>query len=302
LPQPSVAALLIFASVRMAPVHYMVDLWKADRGGLGLLVFTCLICVFADPVYGLILGMVFALLRDASQTSLAESRLSFYRGAAVYSGESDPPSMTCTVEVDRHDPRLSLRSSPVTAILGSLARSIMRSQGAEPFDRNVLDEASGCVVVYEPVGPLVYLTQEKHQARLKVLLERQPKAIVVSLDLTSRVDKDGSDALGKAMKQIAEKDLQVELCLPAALKNTVVGKAAWVEGLQAAGHVHRRRLDALRAAQTVTGESEVSTRVNALYYPNQGWPEEVGRRRLAGPQAESAGGSGAASPTLARDF
>jgi MFS superfamily sulfate permease-like transporter len=139
----------------------------------------------------------------------------------------------------------------------------MRSQVAEPFDRNVLDEASGCVVVYEPVGPLVYLTQEKHQARLKVLLERQPKAIVVSLDLTSRVDKDGSDALGKAMKQIAEKDLQVELCLPAALKNTVLGKAAWVEGLQAGGHVHRRRFDALRAAQAVTDESEVSTRVNS---------------------------------------
>ena len=220
LPQSSVAALLIFASVRMAPVHYMVDLWKADKSGFGLLVFTCLICVFTDPVYGLILGMVFALLREASKTALAESRLSFYSGGAdeenqekqaVYSGESDqPPSMTCTVEVDRHDPQLSLRSSPVTAILGSLARSTMRSQGVEPFDRNVLDEASGCVAVYEPIGPLTYLTQEKHQARLKVLLERQPKAIVVSLDLTSRVDKDGSDALGKAMKQIAETDLQVE--------------------------------------------------------------------------------------------
>ena len=60
-----------------------------------------------------------------------------------------------------------------------------------------------------------------------------------------------------------EKGLQVELCLPAALKNTVLGKAAWVEGLQAGGHVHRRRLDALRTAQTVTDGSEVSTRVNS---------------------------------------
>ena len=60
-----------------------------------------------------------------------------------------------------------------------------------------------------------------------------------------------------------EKGLQVELCLPAALKNTVLGKAAWVEGLQAGGHVHRRRLDALRTAQTVTDGSEVSTRVSS---------------------------------------
>merc|ERR1719262_924881 len=214
--------------------------------------------------------MVFALLRDASQTALAESRLSLYSREAdeedeenqenqvVISEESDqPPSKTpsrmgvtatCTVEVDRHDSRLLLRSSPVTAILGSLARSAKEQSGA---DGNVLDEASECVVVYEPVGPLVYLTKEKHQARLTVLLERQPKAIVVSLDLTSRVDKDGSDALGKAMKLIAEKGVQVKLCLPAALENTVVGKAAWVEGLLAGGHVHRRRLDALRAAQGV---------------------------------------------------
>jgi SulP family sulfate permease len=274
LPQSSVAALLIFASVRMAPVHYMVDLWKTDKGGLGLLVITCLICVFTDPVYGLILGMVFALLRDASQTALAESRLSFYSGETdgenqvVFNEETDqPPSMTpsgkgltatCTVEVDLHDSRLSLRSSPATAILGSLARSAMKSQRARTPDGTVLDEASDSVVVYEPVGPLIYLTHEKHQARLKVLLERQPKALVVSLDLTSRVDKDGSDALGKAMKQIAEKGLRVELCLPAALENTVVGKAAWVEELQAVGHVHRRRLDALRAARTVTDASEAS--------------------------------------------
>jgi MFS superfamily sulfate permease-like transporter len=271
LPQSSVAALLIFASVRMAPVHYMTDLWKTDKGGFGLLFFTCLICVFSDPVYGLILGMVFALLRDASQTSLAESRLSVYSGDADVenqerqmrvSEESDqPPSRTpskmstCTVEVDCHDPRLSLRSSLVTAILGSLARSATGSQRAGSPDGNVLDEASESVVVYEPVGPLVYLTQEKHQARLNVLLERQPKAIVVSLDLTSRVDKDGSDALGKAMKQIAEKGLQVEMCLPAALEKSVVGKAAWVEGLQAGGHVHRRRLHALRAAQTAVPDA-----------------------------------------------
>jgi MFS superfamily sulfate permease-like transporter len=251
-----VAALLIFASVRMAPVHYMVDLWKADKSGFGLLVFTCLICVFTDPVYGLILGMVFALLRDASQTALAESRLSVYSGDA--DEENQEKQAVCTVEVDRHDSRLSLRSSPVTAILGSVARSAMRSQRAGTSDGNVLDEASESVVVYEPVGPLVYLTHEKHQARLNVLLERRPKAIVVSLDLTSRVDKDGSDALGKAMKQIAEKGLQVELCLPAALEKTVVGRAGWVEGLRAVGHVHRRRLDALRAAQTVTHASEAS--------------------------------------------
>jgi MFS superfamily sulfate permease-like transporter len=240
------------------------------------LVFTCLICVFTDPVYGLILGMVFALLRDASQTSLAESRLSVYSGEADeenqekqrrVSEESDQsmgrtPSKisTCSVEVDCHDSRLSLRSAPVMAILGSLARSATGSKDAGPSDGNVLDEASESVVVYEPVGPLVYLTQEKHQARLNVLLERQPKAIVVSLDLTSRVDKDGSDALGKAMKQLAEKGLQVELCLPAALEKTVVGKAAWVEGLRAGGHVHRRRLDALRAAETVVPDASEATK------------------------------------------
>jgi hypothetical protein len=135
------------------------------------------------------------------------------------------------------------------------------------------------------------LTQEKHQARLNVLLERQPKAIVVSLDLTSRVDKDGSDALGKAMKQIAEKGLQVELCLPAALEKTVVGKAAWVEGLQAGGHVHRRRLDALRAAQIVIPDASEASKTEQS-------PVSSPRKRPS-PQALGAQSEAA---TLAKDF
>mmetsp|Transcript_82668 Transcript_82668/g.177106 ORF Transcript_82668/g.177106 Transcript_82668/m.177106 type:complete len:923 (+) Transcript_82668:87-2855(+) len=65
LPQATIAAILVVAAVRMTPWHYLDKLWKEDKCSLLLCLATAAICVGEDPVIGLGVGMVLALLVSA---------------------------------------------------------------------------------------------------------------------------------------------------------------------------------------------------------------------------------------------
>jgi len=67
LPQATIAAILVVAAIRMTPMKYMIKLWEEDKGSLALCVVTALICVGEDPVIGLALGMLIALLATAKK-------------------------------------------------------------------------------------------------------------------------------------------------------------------------------------------------------------------------------------------
>eukprot|EP00808_Paulinella_micropora_P026840 g34868.t1 len=63
LPLPSIAAVLVTASLRMMPFHYLGELWKHDKGSFALCIFVAALCVVEDPVIGLVVGTLVALLR-----------------------------------------------------------------------------------------------------------------------------------------------------------------------------------------------------------------------------------------------
>eukprot|EP00928_Gymnodinium_smaydae_P087042 TRINITY_DN7139_c0_g1_i6.p1 TRINITY_DN7139_c0_g1~~TRINITY_DN7139_c0_g1_i6.p1 ORF type:complete len:888 (+),score=153.93 TRINITY_DN7139_c0_g1_i6:679-3342(+) len=65
LPQATIAAILVVASVRMCPMGYLQKLWAEDKGELAICLVTAAICVGEDPVIGLAIGMVLALLVSA---------------------------------------------------------------------------------------------------------------------------------------------------------------------------------------------------------------------------------------------
>jgi len=67
LPQATIAAILVVAAVRMTPMGYLKKLWEEDKGALALCLVTALICVGEDPVIGLAVGMVIALLASAKK-------------------------------------------------------------------------------------------------------------------------------------------------------------------------------------------------------------------------------------------
>merc|ERR1719433_2255864 len=79
----------------MASTEMIIELWRCDFGSFALLNVTMLICVFLDPVYGLIAGMVAALLRDAAETARADSRM-IVGGSSVQaeaSGDEHPSAV-----------------------------------------------------------------------------------------------------------------------------------------------------------------------------------------------------------------
>jgi SulP family sulfate permease len=71
LPQPSIAAILVVASLRMMPWGYLGMLWAEDRPGFVICWITGIICFVVDPVVGLLLGCLIAFARDAMSARIA---------------------------------------------------------------------------------------------------------------------------------------------------------------------------------------------------------------------------------------
>jgi len=266
LPQASVAALLVFASVRMAPAAYVRELFATDAISCGLLIVTTLICVFMDPVYGLIIGMVIALLRDAAETAAADARLTVVGEKALKVEEEMEVPQQDIAEWDRDvsgqtlaslrsmrsirydkDKGLSGRSSPLGFIF-RLFKRLGGGKGGAPFDSEETSSVSGVAVLYEPIGPVVYLAADKHIARMKTLVKEKPARVVLSLELATRVDVDGSEALAKGVRQMQNAGIDVEVVLPPLLEEGVLGRASWVTALRNKGHVHEHRKQAIKCA------------------------------------------------------
>jgi SulP family sulfate permease len=66
LPQPSAASILIAGSFRMVPYGLLAKWYREDKGRLGLIFVTTLVCVFEDPVVGLGVGVFLAYMIDAT--------------------------------------------------------------------------------------------------------------------------------------------------------------------------------------------------------------------------------------------
>jgi SulP family sulfate permease len=67
LPQPSAASILIAGSFRMVPYGLLAKWFREDKGRLGLIFVTTLVCVFEDPVVGLAVGVFLAYMIDATK-------------------------------------------------------------------------------------------------------------------------------------------------------------------------------------------------------------------------------------------
>jgi len=71
LPQATIAALLVVSAIRMTPITYLKRLWAESRGSFCLCLGTALVCVAEDPVIGLAVGMIIALLSRAKHIDKA---------------------------------------------------------------------------------------------------------------------------------------------------------------------------------------------------------------------------------------
>jgi MFS superfamily sulfate permease-like transporter len=275
LPQASVAGLLVMASVRMAPINYIKELWRNEKGSFWLLQFTTLVCVFLDPVYGLVAGMVVALLRDAAGTALADSRLTaiaedkpvgqksddtvpsdahpaFQRVDETESSSSGARTTVYRTKEFDASMKLADKASPIMRLIGMLTQSAAQDKSDSSAG---VSETSGAVLLYEPIGPIVYLAADRHNARLNALIKQKPEAIVVSMEFVTRVDVDGSMALGKSIGQIQKVGIAVQVVLPDSLKSDVLSKAAWLQKLREENRVFTQKADALPQRSLTKGHA-----------------------------------------------
>jgi len=72
LPQATIASILVVSSIRMTPVSYLKKLWAENRTSFTVCLVTGAVCVGEDPVIGLAVGMVLALLMGAKATLKAD--------------------------------------------------------------------------------------------------------------------------------------------------------------------------------------------------------------------------------------
>ena len=144
------------------------------------------------------------------------------------------------------------------------------SKQAAAADANIEGDFAGGVILYEPIGPVVYLAADRHCARLKGLLTQKtkPTSVVLSLELAPRVDVDGSTALEKGIKHLRAAGVAVDLVVPPQLmKNGVLGRAGWLAGLEKEGQVFQHRRDAWKGFEN-SFDCEQHPAANRAHLPN----------------------------------
>lgn len=244
LPQAAVAALLVFASIRMAPVSYIAMLWRNDRRSCFLLIMTTCICVFLDPVYGLVIGMVVALLRDAAETARAESRVTLDKAIPYVSSTGTPITTShgvlrkwATSSFD-HGANIAVKPSPLTTMQGIVERFAC-GKPKKQMDNDLHEHDYESVVLYEPMGSMTFLCASKHLSRLQALAAKSPPGIIVSLEHVTRIDIDGSETLAKVAREINTSGCRLAFVIPdLLLQGRVLKKAAWIQEFKGDGHIY----------------------------------------------------------------
>ncbi len=62
IPMAVIAAILVFTAVRMVETHHIVHMWKHDKTGFWLAVLVAAVCIYEDPIVGILLGASLSLL------------------------------------------------------------------------------------------------------------------------------------------------------------------------------------------------------------------------------------------------
>lgn len=62
IPMAVIAAILVFVAVRMVELHHLIHLWKYDKVGYALAILVSIVCIYEDPIIGILFGTSIALL------------------------------------------------------------------------------------------------------------------------------------------------------------------------------------------------------------------------------------------------
>lgn len=77
IPLAMIAAILVFVAVRMVELEHFGVMWKHERKSFFIAIFVALVCIYEDPIIGILVGTVVALLMFMEKLSHGQFELSY---------------------------------------------------------------------------------------------------------------------------------------------------------------------------------------------------------------------------------
>jgi SulP family sulfate permease len=57
-----IAAILVFTAIRMVETHHLAHIWKHDKRGYAIAMLVSIVCIYDDPIVGILLGTAISLI------------------------------------------------------------------------------------------------------------------------------------------------------------------------------------------------------------------------------------------------
>jgi SulP family sulfate permease len=62
IPLAVIAAILVFTAIRMVEVHHLARIWKHDKRGFAIALLVAVVCIYDDPIVGILFGTAITLI------------------------------------------------------------------------------------------------------------------------------------------------------------------------------------------------------------------------------------------------
>ncbi len=125
LPLPVVASILVYVAIRMVTKEHLSHLYRIDKYAFLLCLVVAAITIVEDPIIGILIGAVVALLRFAKHTSQAQCEITVNKNKEIVAhvtGHKDP-----TLEGYEGDVYVYRFSGPLTYVNGQMHLSRLES-------------------------------------------------------------------------------------------------------------------------------------------------------------------------------
>lgn len=178
-PMAMIAAILTFVAVRMVELHHLKRYWQQDKRGFAIAMITAFICVFEDPIAGVLFGTAAALLVFSEKISQGPFELVIHHA----DGNADKivhenEHVTCAstdlliysftgqlayLNAESHAEHFRTKVNGATTVILRMRHLYMIDvDGLDALEEIVRDlEQAGKTVVLSGVNPLIKTTLER---------------------------------------------------------------------------------------------------------------------------------------------
>lgn len=206
IPLAVIAAILVFASIRMVEVHHYRRAFDYDHFSFGVIILVAFITIYHDPMLGILAGTAITLMLFVERLSRGQFELVF--------------------------------NSQENNIIGS----VNGDGSASESKKSIYEDCH--TMVYSLKGQLAYLNALAHTERFEKKLTDYENVILRFREL-SFIDLDGADAFDEIVETVERKGKKVYVSGVSSLVGMTLDKSKHYNRLKQDGHVFDKTTTAL---------------------------------------------------------